>query len=129
MPVTRISSSIVIFIARTNYLLFQFRIDYITASTDDTPMISFDSSIKQELKQFAIIAIPLSAAYLAEFAMFVTSKMVVGKLGYHSLAAVGIASDLSFEILVVLMALLSIVGVLAAQAHGAGKKAEPLIVV
>jgi MATE family multidrug resistance protein len=87
-------------------------------------MISLDSSVKHELKQFFIIAIPLSAAYLAEFAMFVTTKMVVGKLGYLSLAAVGIASDLSFEILVVLMALLSIVGVLAAQAHGAGKKEE-----
>jgi MATE family multidrug resistance protein len=53
-----------------------------------------------------------------------TSLKVVGKLGYHSLAAVGIAGDLSFEVLVVLMALLSVVGVLAAQALGAGKKAE-----
>ena len=87
-------------------------------------MFPFDASLKSELKQFFIIAIPLSAAYLAEFAMFVTTKMVVGKLGYHSLAAAGIAADLSFEILVVLMALLSIVGVLAAQAHGAGKKDE-----
>ncbi len=87
-------------------------------------MIFLDSSIKHELKQFFIIAIPLSAAYLAEYAMFVTTKMVVGKLGYHSLAAAGIAADLSFEILVVLMALLSVVGVLAAQALGAGKKDE-----
>ena len=80
--------------------------------------------LKDELKQFFIIAIPLSAAYLAEFAMFITTKMVVGKLGYHSLAAVGIAGDLTFEVLVILMALLSIVGVLAAQAFGAGKKME-----
>jgi MATE family multidrug resistance protein len=87
-------------------------------------MLQIDTSLKDELKQFVIIAIPLSAAYLAEFAMFLTTKMVVGKLGYHSLAAVGIAGDLSFEILVVLMALLSVVGVLAAQALGAGKKAE-----
>ncbi|MEM7563386.1 MAG: MATE family efflux transporter [Pseudomonadota bacterium] len=83
-----------------------------------------DPSLKHELKQFLIIAFPLSAAYLAEFAMFVTTKMVVGKLGYHSLAAVGIAGDLSFEILIVLMALLSIVGVLIAQAHGGGKPGE-----
>ena len=87
-------------------------------------MIRFNTSLKDELRQFAIIAIPLSAAYLAEFAMFLTTKMVVGKLGYHSLAAVGIAGDLTFEVLVVLMALLSIVGVLAAQALGAGKKME-----
>jgi len=78
--------------------------------------------IKSELRLFLIIAFPLSAAYLAEFAMFLTTKMVVGKLGYHSLAAVGIGGDLSFEILVVLMALLSVVGVLAAQSFGAGNK-------
>ncbi len=87
-------------------------------------MLKFEPSLKDELKLFFVIAIPLSAAYLAEFAMFLTTKMVVGKLGYHSLAAVGIAGDLSFEILVVLMAMLSIVGVLAAQAHGAGRQAE-----
>ena len=56
--------------------------------------------------------------------MFLTTKLVVGKLGYHSLAAVGIAGDLTFEVLIILMALLSIVGVLAAQALGAGKKME-----
>ena len=87
-------------------------------------MLPVDSSLRDELKQFFIIALPLSAAYLAEFAMFITTKMVVGKLGYQSLAAVGIAGDLTFEILVVLMALLSIVGVLAAQALGAGKHDE-----
>lgn len=87
-------------------------------------MLQFDTRLKDELKQFVIIAIPLSAAYLAEFAMFITTKMVVGKLGYHSLAAVGIAGDLSFEVLIVLMALLSVVGVLAAQALGAGNKRQ-----
>lgn len=87
-------------------------------------MLKIDTTTRDELKQFFIIALPLSAAYLAEFAMFLTTKMVVGKLGYHSLAAVGIAGDLSFEVLIVLMALLSIVGVLAAQAHGAGRGRE-----
>ena len=87
-------------------------------------MIQPSYSIGDELRRFFIIAIPLSAAYLAEFTMFITTKMVVGKLGYHSLAAVGIAGDLTFEILVILMALLSLVGVLAAQAFGAGKEGE-----
>ncbi|MDJ0776925.1 MAG: MATE family efflux transporter [Gammaproteobacteria bacterium] len=87
-------------------------------------MSHYESSLRDDLKQFFVIAIPLSAAYLAEFAMFLTTKAVVGKLGYHSLAAVGIAADLSFEILVVMMALLSVVGVLAAQAYGAGKQEE-----
>ncbi|MCP4470599.1 MAG: MATE family efflux transporter [Gammaproteobacteria bacterium] len=87
-------------------------------------MLQIDTRLQDELKQFFVIAIPLSAAYLAEFAMFLTTKMVVGKLGYHSLAAVGIAGDLTFEVIIVLLALLSIVGVLAAQAYGAGEKRE-----
>ena len=87
-------------------------------------MLPVETHFKDELKQFFIIALPLSAAYLAEFAMFLTTKMVVGKLGYHSLAAVGIAGDLTFEVFVVLLALLSIVGVLAAQAYGGGKKGD-----
>lgn len=81
-------------------------------------------TLKSELRLFLIIAFPLAAAYLAEYAMFITTKMVVGKLGYHALAAVGIAGDLTFEIMVILMAMLSIVGVLVAQAHGAGEKIQ-----
>ena len=70
------------------------------------------------------IALPLIAAYLAEFAMFVTTKIVVGRRGYHELAAVGLAGESSFGILVILMGLLSIVGVLVAQAEGAGRKLD-----
>ena len=70
------------------------------------------------------IALPLIAAYIAEFAMFLTTKMVVGRLGYRELAAVGLAGDLTFEVLVILMGLLSVVGVLVAQAEGAGRKLE-----
>jgi len=87
-------------------------------------MLPENFRLKDELRQFAIIAIPLSVAYLAEFAMFLTTKMVVGKLGYHSLAAVGIAGDLSFEFLIVFLALLSVVGVLSAQAFGAGRNRD-----
>ena len=57
------------------------------------------------------IALPLIAAYLAELAMLITTKVVVGRLGYHELAAVGLAGGLSFEVLIVLMGLLSIVGI------------------
>jgi MATE family multidrug resistance protein len=87
-------------------------------------MLSNTTRLKDELWRFAIIAIPLSIAYLAEFAMFLTTKMVIGKLGYHSLAAVGIAGDLSFAFLIVFLALLSVVGVLSAQAFGAGRKQD-----
>ncbi len=78
--------------------------------------------LKSEIWYFLIIAFPLAAAYLAEYAMFVTTKIVVGKLGYEALAAVGIAGGLSFEILVILMGFLSVIGVLAAQANGAGDR-------
>ena len=84
--------------------------------------MSSDTTRKQEVTSLMYIALPLVAAYLAEFAMFLTTKMVVGKLGYLELAAVGISSSLSFEILVIMMGLLSIVGVLCAQAEGAGMK-------
>ncbi len=70
------------------------------------------------------IALPLAGAYLAEFAMFLTTKIVIGRLGYLELAAVGLAADLTFEIMAVLMGLLSVVGVLVAHAEGGGRKAE-----
>lgn len=82
------------------------------------------NNLNSEIRLFLTIAFPLAAAYLAEFAMFVTTKMVVGKLGYLQLAAVGLAGDLAFEILIILMGLLSVIGVLAAQARGAGNKHE-----
>lgn len=78
--------------------------------------------VSDETRRLLRIALPLTAAYLSEFAMFVTTKLVVGDLGYESLAAVGIAGNLSFEILVIEMGLLSIVGVLCAQAEGAGER-------
>ncbi|QIE56932.1 MATE family efflux transporter [Pikeienuella piscinae] len=78
----------------------------------------------EEAKRLLLIAAPLMAAYIAEFSMFLTTKLVVGSLGYKHLAAVGLGGSLSFEALVVTMGLLSITGVLAAQAEGAGRKAE-----
>ena len=82
------------------------------------------SPLGVEAKRLFHIALPLMAAYLAEFAMFATTKMVVGKLGYLELAAVGIAGALAFELTIVLMGLLSIVGVLCAQYDGAKNNAN-----
>ncbi|MEM7170157.1 MAG: MATE family efflux transporter [Pseudomonadota bacterium] len=77
-----------------------------------------------ELSILMKIALPLMAAYLAEFAMFVTTKMVVGRLGYRELAATGLSGTITFEILIVIMGLLSVVGVLVAHAEGAEDKAR-----
>ena len=54
-----------------------------------------------EARALLKIALPLIAAYLAELAMFLTTKAVVGRLGYEELAAVGLAGDITFEIRVV----------------------------
>lgn len=70
------------------------------------------------------IAVPLVFAYLAEYLMFVITKVIVGELGYQELAAVGIATDLGFELGVVSMAFLSVAGVFIAKSEGA--KNRPL---
>lgn len=75
---------------------------------------------RQELSRLLVIAAPLVAAYVAEYMMFVTTKLVVGDLGFRHLAAVGLAGSTAWEMLVILMGILSIAGVLAAQAEGAG---------
>ena len=80
------------------------------------------SPIKVELRKLLPIALPLVAAYLAEYAMFVTTKLVVGTLGFKELAAVGLAGSMTFEMMVIMMGIISITGVLAAQAEGAGDK-------
>ncbi|MCY4051476.1 MAG: MATE family efflux transporter [Gammaproteobacteria bacterium] len=82
---------------------------------------------EQSRKEFGYIrkiGLPLIAAYLSEFLMMITTKIVVSQLGYLELAAVGISSDLSLEILFILIGILSIVGVLCAGAEGAGNKGQ-----
>ena len=86
----------------------------------ETPQIT----PRREARSLAAIALPLVAAYLADLAMFVTTKLVVGELGYKELAAVGLGGSLAFEVSIVLAGLLSITAVLAAQAEGGGRKAE-----
>ena len=81
------------------------------------------SPYKVELRKLLPIALPLVAAYLAEYAMFVTTKLVVGTLGFKELAAVGLSGSMTFEMMVIMMGVISITGVLAAQAEGAGDKA------
>lgn len=67
-----------------------------------------------------MIAVPLAGAYLAEIAMMITDMVIVGRLGSVQLAAVGLAGDLMIEVMLFSMAIVSIVGVLVAQAIGAG---------
>ncbi len=78
----------------------------------------------QEARRLLTIAGPLAAAYLAELAMALTTKSIVGQLGYRELAAIGLAADTAAEVVVVLVGLLSVVGVLVAQSEGAGRKLD-----
>ena len=72
-----------------------------------------------EVKALIVIALPLIFAYLADVLMIVTAKMVVGRLGATELAAVGISTDLSYQMCIILMGLFSVVGVLVSEARGA----------
>ncbi len=73
-----------------------------------------------ELRAILRISGPLAAAYLAEIAMGITDMLFVGRLGSVELAAVGLASSVLFELLIVAVSVVSIVAVLAAEARGAG---------
>ena len=77
-----------------------------------------------EIRKLLLIAGPLVAAYLSEFAMALTTKAIVGKLGYKELASIGLAGDMAAEVIVVLVGFLSVTGVLVAQAEGSGRKAD-----
>ena len=46
----------------------------------------------EEVRTLLKIAAPLAAAYLAELAMGLTTKSIVGQLGYRELAAIGLAT-------------------------------------
>lgn len=75
-------------------------------------------SRRAEARAIAIIALPMAMAFLAEYIMFLVTKIVVGHVGYLELAAVGLAADLGHQVLVVLMGGLTVVGVLMAHARG-----------
>src|SRR5262245_54033544 len=80
------------------------------------------SALRRETGALFVITIPVTAAYLAEMAMNFSDTVIVGRLGSVELAAVGIPAGLFFSTLFVCFGLVSMVGVMAAQAHGAGDK-------
>ena len=77
-----------------------------------------------ETRHILLIALPLATAYLAEFAISLTTKSIVGQLGYVQLAAIGLATDTTSEMIVVMVGFLSVIGVFVAQAEGAGQKTQ-----
>ncbi|MGI9525385.1 MAG: MATE family efflux transporter [Hyphomicrobiaceae bacterium] len=82
-----------------------------------------------EVRRLLALAIPLIGAYVSEYAIVLTNKAIIGQLGYRELAAVGLANDLAMQIQIVLVGMISVVGVLVAQAEGRGHKADAGIAV
>lgn len=82
------------------------------------------TTARKEGRTLLHIALPLTAAYIAEMGMVITDMIIVGRLGSNELAAVGLAGDLFWVFLLIGMGVVSIVGVLAAQSLGAGDTAK-----
>lgn len=76
----------------------------------------------QETRTILAISLPLMAAYIAEMGMVITDMIIVGRLGRNELAAVGLAGDWFYVLMLIGMGVISIVGVLAAQSLGAGDR-------
>jgi MATE family multidrug resistance protein len=77
---------------------------------------------REETTTLIRIGAPLTAAYVAEMGMFITDMIIVGQLGSNELAAVGLAGDWFWVLLLIGMGVISIVGVIAAQCLGAGDR-------
>jgi MATE family multidrug resistance protein len=77
---------------------------------------------QQETRTILGISLPLTAAYAAEMGMVITDMIIVGRLGSNELAAVGLAGDWFWVLLLIGMGVISIVGVIAAQNLGAGNR-------
>ncbi|MDH4071882.1 MAG: MATE family efflux transporter [Gammaproteobacteria bacterium] len=77
---------------------------------------------RQEFRTILGISLPLTAAFVAEMGMVITDMIIVGRLGSNELAAVGLAGDWFWVLLLIGMGVLSIIGVFAAQCLGAGDR-------
>ncbi len=80
------------------------------------------TSTRGELGHIMRLGLPLAGANLAEFGMVMTDMAIVGRLGVVELAAVGLAGGIMFDVLAILMGVLTVVGVLTAEAYGAGNQ-------
>ena len=67
------------------------------------------------------ISLPIAAGFLAEMGMHLTDTIIIGRqLGSIAFSAVTVSGNILWSILFLAMAVVSIVGTLAAQSHGAG---------
>ena len=70
------------------------------------------------------LGLPLAGANLAGLGMVVTDMAIVGRIGAVELAAVGLAGGVLLDAVSILTGVLTVVGVLVAEAYGAGNRAR-----
>ena len=75
---------------------------------------------QDETRTILGLSVPLTAAFVAEMGLVITDMIIVGRLGSNELAAVGLAGDWFWVLLLIGMGVISIIGVIAAQNLGAG---------
>ncbi|MEL6551995.1 MAG: MATE family efflux transporter [Cyanobacteria bacterium J06621_11] len=80
------------------------------------------SGILPEGRAFLKLAIPLATAQMAQFAVSFVDTIMMGRLGTANLAAGGLAASTFQMAFAVLSGFVVSVGVLAAEAYGAGEK-------
>lgn len=73
-----------------------------------------------EARTLSRLTAPIAAGFLAEMAMNFTDTIIIGRtIGAFAIGAVGLAAHVLFSLLIVCMGVVSVVGALAAQSHGA----------
>ncbi len=82
------------------------------------------SGIVLESRAFLNLAVPLAIAQIAQFAVGFIDTIMMGHLNTQTLAAGGLASTTFHMLLTILGGFVMSVGVLAAEAYGAGKKEQ-----
>lgn len=70
----------------------------------------------------ARLGVPLAGANLAELGMALTDMAIVGRLGAAEFAAVGLAGGVIFDVEAILSGVLTVIGVLVAEAYGRGER-------
>ena len=78
------------------------------------------TSLRHEFRLQRRIAVPLIAGYLAEIGMWFTDAVIVGHLGGTELGAVGLSGLVFWEVILSVVAILSVIGVFVGNAYGRG---------
>jgi MATE family multidrug resistance protein len=81
------------------------------------------TSLGHEFRLQRRIAVPLIAGYVAEIGMWFTDAVIVGHLGGTELGAVGFSGLVFWEVVLAVVAILSVVGVFVGNAYGRGDPA------